>query len=110
MENGDMALTVGDMSKAEQVDAGDDEVNACLVEDAGLPQGNFRAQLDDFNEGKLLRISADALVADAPDSADTTGFLVRDEDFWLEAKGFRNPFRLVVLPGSGDIVIADVGL
>ena len=28
----------------------------------------------------------------------------------LEAKGFRNPFRLVILPGSGDIVIADVGL
>ncbi|CAM9798401.1 unnamed protein product [Ascophyllum nodosum] len=54
MENGAMALTVGDMSKAEQVDAGDDEANTCLAEDAGLPQGNFRAQLDDFNEGKLL--------------------------------------------------------
>lgn len=28
----------------------------------------------------------------------------------LEAKGFRNPFRLAVIPGSGDVVIADVGL
>ena len=73
------------------MDAGDDEANTCLVEDAGLPQGNFRAQLDDFNEGKLLRISADALVADAPDSADTTGFLVRDEDFWVrKASGIQH--------------------
>lgn len=28
----------------------------------------------------------------------------------LEAKGFRNPFRLTVAPGSGDVIIADVGL
>ena len=27
-----------------------------------------------------------------------------------EAKGLRNPFRLVVAPGSGDVIIADVGL
>ena len=77
--------------QAEEVDAGDDEVNTCLVENAGLPQGNFRAQLDDFNEGKLLRISADALLADAPDSADTTDFLVRDEDFWVrKASGIQH--------------------
>ena len=81
--------------QAEQVDAGDDEANTCLVEDAGLPQGNFRAQLDDFNEGKLLRISADALVAGAPDSADTTGFLVRDEDFWVKkASGIQHSYCL----------------
>ena len=29
--------------------------------------------------------------------------------FQLEAKGFRNPFRLAVLD-SGDVIIADVGL
>lgn len=28
----------------------------------------------------------------------------------LEAKGFRNPFRLVVAPESGDVIIGDVGL
>lgn len=28
----------------------------------------------------------------------------------LEAKGFRNPFRLVVAPESEDVIIADVGL
>lgn len=28
----------------------------------------------------------------------------------LEAKGFRNPFRLAVAPVSGDVIIADVGL
>ncbi|CAN0531702.1 unnamed protein product, partial [Ectocarpus sp. 12 AP-2014] len=75
----------------------------CLREDRGLPQGNFRSQFDDFNEGKLLRISSDALVAEATADASTTGFL-------LEAKGFRNPFRLAVSPVSGDVIIADVGL
>lgn len=49
----------------------------------GLPQGNFRAILDDFNEGKLLRISSEALVAPASGDASTTGFLVRDTDFWV---------------------------
>lgn len=28
----------------------------------------------------------------------------------LEAKGFRNPFRLTVAPVSDDVIIADVGL
>ena len=73
------------------MNAGGDEADTCLVEDAGLPQGNFRAQLDEFNEGKLLRISADALVANAPDSGDTTGLLVRDEDFWVrKASGIQH--------------------
>ncbi|CAM9610829.1 unnamed protein product, partial [Ectocarpus sp. 12 AP-2014] len=110
LSNGDMVLTVGDMSKADQRDPGDQEENTCLREDRGLPQGNFRSQFDDFNEGKLLRISSDALVAEATGDASTTGFLVRDTDFWLEAKGFRNPFRLAVSPVSGDVIIADVGL
>lgn len=48
-----------------------------------LPQGNFRAQRDDFNEGKLLRIAAESLVATASSSSADSGFLVRDEDFWV---------------------------
>ncbi|CAM9249240.1 unnamed protein product, partial [Hapterophycus canaliculatus] len=110
MPNGDMVLAVGDMSKAAQSDAGDGEENTCLIDEYGLPQGNFRAQLDDFNEGKLLRISSESLVMTSSTSSSSTGFLVRDTDFWLEAKGFRNPFRLAVIPESGDVVIADVGL
>eukprot|EP00903_Cladosiphon_okamuranus_P014013 g13031.t1 len=110
LPNGDMVMAVGDMSKADQRDPGDQEENTCLREGVGLPQGNFRAIMDDFNEGKMLRISAEALVMPALGDASTTGFLVRDTDFWLEAKGFRNPFRLTVVPGSGDVIIADVGL
>lgn len=69
--------------QAAQSDPGDEAENTCLIEEYGLPQGNFRAQLDDFNEGKLLRISADSLVAAASSSSATTGFLVRDLDFWV---------------------------
>ncbi|CAM9670320.1 unnamed protein product, partial [Sphacelaria rigidula] len=111
LSNGDMALAVGDMSKADQRDPGDEEENSCLVPTIDLPQGNFRAQRDDFNEGKLLQVTAAALVKSMPTGQDVDyGFLVRDEDFFIQAKGFRNPFRLTVTPRTGDIVIADVGL
>lgn len=69
--------------QADQRDPGDQEENTCLRADTGLPQGNFRAQMDDFNEGKLLRISSEALVMEATGDASTTGFLVRDTDFWV---------------------------
>lgn len=54
-----------------------------MRDNVALPQGNFRAILDNFNEGKLLRISSEALVMAAPGDASTTGFLVRDTDFWV---------------------------
>lgn len=70
--------------QADQRDPGDQEENTCFVEDIPLPQGNFRAQRNEFNEGKVLRITADALVSDPPTGwDDTTGFLVRDEDFFV---------------------------
>lgn len=67
----------------DQVDAGDQEENSCLRQAVDLPQGNFRAQRDDFNEGKLLRITAEAIVKDAPATSANAGFLERDEDFFV---------------------------
>lgn len=57
-----------------------------MVEGTPLPQGNFRAQRDDFNEGKILRISADSLVKKVPPGQDAnSGFLERDEDFFVSS-------------------------
>lgn len=54
------------------------------MKSVALPQGNFRSQRDDFNEGKLLQITAEALVKPMPKGQDVnTGFLVRDEDFFV---------------------------
>lgn len=62
-----------------------------MRESVGLPQGNFRAIMDDFNEGKLLRVAAEALVMPASGDASTTGFLVRDTDFWVSMIGHLRP-------------------
>lgn len=70
-------------TQADQRDPGDYEENTCLRSEVGIPQGNFRAIYDDFNEGKLLRISSEALVMTATGDASETGFLVRDTDFWV---------------------------
>lgn len=76
-----MPCTISWTMQALQRDPGDQEENTCLVDSVGLPQGNFRAILDTFNEGKLLHILAASLVKVAPESSADTGFLVRDEDF-----------------------------
>ncbi|CAM9866754.1 unnamed protein product, partial [Choristocarpus tenellus] len=111
MLNGDMVLTIGDMSKAEQRDVGDDEYNTCFIDRLGLPQGNFRAQRDDFGEGKVFRISAEALVKTSPHPVNPSkAFLDNGVDYIVIGKGFRNPFRAAMSPITGDVVVADVGL
>lgn len=71
-------------TQADQRDPGDEEENTCFKDDIPLPQGNFRAQRDEFNEGKLLRITAGALVKTPLDGTDAdSGFLERDEDFFV---------------------------
>lgn len=70
--------------QADQQDAGDKEFNSCFVEGIPLPQGNFRAQQDSFNEGKIIRILADSLVKGVPTGQDIDlGFLQWDQDFFV---------------------------
>lgn len=86
------------VGQADQRDPGDQEENTCLRPSVDLPQGNFRAQRDDFNEGKLLRILSESLVKPATGDASTTGFLVRDEDFFVRHRPARLfPGYLLVL-------------
>lgn len=101
MKGNSSDISVGDPKRvhvqADQSDAGDGVENTCLRTSVDLPQGNFRAQRDDFNEGKLLRIAAESLVASAPTSSANSGFLVRDEDFWVSALPARPPIQFFVV-------------
>jgi len=55
--------------------------------------------------GKILRINSNGTIpSDNPFFNDNTG--IRKE-IW--AYGFRNPWRFTIQPGTGDLVIADVG-
>lgn len=76
------------MQQADQRDPGDYTENSCRRDGVGIPQGNFRAIFDDFNEGKLLRVSSEALVKTATGDASETGFLERDTDFYVS---YRRP-------------------
>ncbi|CAM9605473.1 unnamed protein product, partial [Phaeothamnion confervicola] len=67
-DDGDLVLAAGDFSFAEGlVIGGSDE--PCFDDADGLPQGNFRAQREDFNHGKLVRVDTDALLKSSAGSS-----------------------------------------
>ncbi|CAM9573515.1 unnamed protein product, partial [Phaeothamnion confervicola] len=70
--------------------------------DGSRPQGSFRSQRMDFLNGKMIRVLPLSLTT-------KNTALILGTDYFIIAKGLRNPYRFTVHPVSGDIYIGDVG-
>ncbi|KAG5188997.1 hypothetical protein JKP88DRAFT_193088, partial [Tribonema minus] len=96
---GDLLVSVGDGSQYAELDPGFD-VDGCYVPGAGDDQGVFRAQREDFGNGKVHRIPAALLNAPAAIALEATSPV---------AIGLRQPFRMFYHAPGDTLWIGDTG-
>jgi FtsP/CotA-like multicopper oxidase with cupredoxin domain len=82
-------------------DEGSQDNDACFNSDLGYPQGMFRSQRMEFDDGKAIIIEPEVYrTAMAP--------ITRDQ-YQIAGKGFRQPFRIDASKTENKVYIADVG-
>ncbi|CAM9363120.1 unnamed protein product [Chrysoparadoxa australica] len=99
----DLVFAVGDGSQYLEFEGLYDyglEQDGCWEPDMGLDQGMFRAQREDFKNGKITRIPYELLLSDVELTFDQVT---------LMGKGLRNPFRMFYHETADTLYIGDVG-
>jgi len=95
----DLLWTTGDAAQFDGLDAGT-PFDACYNHSAGPLQGVYRAQRNDFVQGKVYLIPSNLLLVNRQLSI---------HELTLVAKGLRNPFRATVDPLTQHVYLGDVG-
>eukprot|EP00612_Vaucheria_litorea_P002945 CAMPEP_0171462106 /NCGR_PEP_ID=MMETSP0945-20130129/6282_1 /TAXON_ID=109269 /ORGANISM="Vaucheria litorea, Strain CCMP2940" /LENGTH=1259 /DNA_ID=CAMNT_0011988577 /DNA_START=93 /DNA_END=3872 /DNA_ORIENTATION=+ len=98
--NGDLLFSMGDGSQYDIFDAGFELNDGCYVPGGGMDQGNFRAQRDEFFNGKLIKIPAALLDSEV---------VLSLQDLVIVNKGLRQPYRMFYHEFNDRMYIADVG-
>jgi len=99
LEDGSLVLSGGDGAHFTGLDVGQVQ-DDCWDPKGRKDQGAFRAQHDEFLNGKIIRILPESLLVDRELTTD---------DYEIVARGARNPFRMAYNPNNGDLYFGDVG-